>query len=240
MTKLIIALDNLSFDEAREKVFEIEKYNKEHINNIIFKFNDLIALVWFEWLFSIFQNSKAFFMLDAKYHDIGNTMKNYFKKLAGSRIALKVSILTVHASVWEQALKELIALRNELGMKHIKIFAITALTSLSDEDTKVIYGKDAKETVLSLARIAYNWGVDGVVCSVYEVEMIKQTFGNNFLTLTPWIRLEDDEKTDQKRVATVKQAREQQTDFIVLGRPILNAENPNIVINRVFEDIKKY
>jgi len=45
MTKLIIALDNLSFDEAREKVFEIEKYNKEHINNIIFKFNDLIALV---------------------------------------------------------------------------------------------------------------------------------------------------------------------------------------------------
>lgn len=240
MTKLIIALDNLSIAEAKEKIAEIEQHHKDNMTNIIFKVNDLIALVWFEWLFSIFQNSKAFLMLDTKYHDIENTMKNYLKQLASSKIASKVAILTVHASVWKKALQELKNLRDKLSLKDLKIFAITALTSLDDEDTIELYGRDAKETVLSLANIAYKWWVDGVVCSAQESQMIKQVFWQNFLTLTPWIRFENDEKWDQKRVATIEDAVQNGSDYIVMGRPILEASNINIVIEDIQEKIQKF
>ncbi len=240
MTKLIIALDNLSIAEAKEKIAEIEQHHKDNMTNIIFKVNDLTALVWFEWLFSIFQNSKAFLMLDTKYHDIENTMKNYLKQLASSKIASKVAILTVHASVWKKALQELKNLKDKLALKDLKIFAITALTSLDDEDTIELYGKDAKETVLSLANIAYKWWVDGVVCSAQESQMIKQVFWQNFLTLTPWIRFENDEKWDQKRVATIEDAIQNGSDYIVMGRPILNSLDMIWTITKVLNIIHKY
>jgi orotidine-5'-phosphate decarboxylase len=239
MTKLVIALDNLSFAEAKEKIKEIEKLYKDDEINIIFKVNDLIALVWFEWLFSIFQNSKAFLMLDAKYHDIENTMKNYLRQLASSKIAQKVGILTVHTSIWKKALRELKNLRDELGLKNLKILSITALTSLDDEETMELYGKNAKELVLHFAKIAFSSGIDGIVCSAQEVAMIKQVFWKDFLVLTPWVRLEKTDNTDQKRIATVEEAVENGSDYIVMGRPILNSLDMIWYIKNILNIINK-
>ncbi|MDD5770600.1 MAG: orotidine-5'-phosphate decarboxylase [Candidatus Gracilibacteria bacterium] len=240
MTKLVIALDNLSIAEVENKVNEIEKYYKGKKTDIIFKVNDLLALVGFNGLYSIFQNSKAFLMIDAKYHDIGNTMKNYLKKLASSEIASKVAILTIHSSVGKEALEDLVKYKKELGLDNLKLFAITVLTSLDEEANIMIYGKSSKENVLNLALIAYESGIDGIVCSANEVKTIKSKFPNNFLVLTPGIRFDKDDKNDQKRVATIEEAMENGSDYIVMGRPILNS--PDIIgsINKALNIINKY
>ncbi|MDD3302848.1 MAG: orotidine-5'-phosphate decarboxylase [Candidatus Gracilibacteria bacterium] len=233
MTKLVIALDNLSIDEAKDRVMKIQESNKD--SQIIFKVNDLLALVGYNGLFSIFQNSKAFLMLDTKYNDIGNTLKNYLKKLADSQIKDKTCILTVHASVGKEALTSLANYKKELGLKELKIFAITALTSLDEEANMTIFGKPSKENVLNLAQVAYESGIDGIVCSANEVAMIKEIFGRNILTLTPGIRFDKQDKQDQKRVATIDEAVKNGSDYIVMGRPILNAPDMQEAINKALE-----
>lgn len=240
MTKLVIALDNLSIKEVEDKIQEIEKYYKGRKTNIIFKVNDLLALVWLNWLYSIFQNSKAFLMIDAKYHDIWNTMKNYLKKLASSEIIEKVAILTIHASVGKEALEDLVKYKKELRLDNLKLFAITVLTSLDEEANMMIYWKSSKENVLNLASIAYESGIDWIVCSANEVKTIKSKFPKDFLALTPWIRFDKNDKNDQKRVATIEEAIENWSDYIVMWRPILNS--PDIIgsINKALNIINKY
>jgi len=235
MTKLVIALDNLSIDETKDRVMKIQESHKD--SQIIFKVNDLLALVWYNWLFSIFQNSKAFLMLDAKYNDIWNTLKNYLKKLADSQIKDKTCILTVHASVWKEALTSLANYKKELWLKELKILAITALTSLDEEANMTIFWKSSKENVLNLAQIAYDSGIDWVVCSANEVAMIKEIFWKSFLALTPWIRFDKQDKQDQKRVATIDEAVKNWSDYIVMWRPILNAPDMQEAINKALEII---
>lgn len=238
MKKLVIALDNLTILETKEIVQKIEQDFKD--SEIIYKVNDLLALVWFNWLFSIFQNPKAFLMIDAKYNDIWNTLKNYLKKLSISDIANKTCILTVHASVWKEALSELVRYKKELWLDNLKLFAITSLTSLDEEANLAIFWKSSKENVLNLAIVAHSSWIDWIVCSAYEVGEIKETFWKDFLTLTPWIRFDKNDKNDQKRVATIDEAITNWSDYIVMWRPILNSPDIREALNKALNIISNY
>lgn len=238
MKKLVIALDNLSILETTNIVSKIEQNFKDI--DIIYKVNDLIALVWFNWLSSIFQNPKAFLMLDTKYNDIWNTLKNYLKKLNDSLIINKTCILTIHSSVWKEAMTELIRYKKELWLNNLKIFAITALTSLDEDANISIFWKWSKENVLNLATIAYESWIDWIVCSAWEVKMIKDSFWKEILTLTPWIRFDKNDKNDQKRVATIEEALENWSDYIVMWRPLLKSPDIVFAINKALNIINKF
>ena len=165
--------------------------------------------------------------LDLKLHDIPNTVKGGMKNLA----ALGVDIVNCHCAggiEMMRAAKQGLIEGTPEGKEVPRLIGVTILTSTSQEamnqelgipgavlDTVVHYAKNAKEA-----------GLDGVVCSVHEARAIHEACGNDFLTVTPGIRLAGNSVDDQKRVATPALAREQGCDMIVVGRSITKAENP--------------
>lgn len=164
--------------------------------------------------------------LDLKLHDIPNTVKNGMKNLA----RLDVDIVNLHAAGGAAMMKAAIEGLQE-GAKDGKrplCIAVTQLTSTSQEamNNELLIPGNVKDVVISYAKLAKESGMDGVVCSVHEARAIHEACGNDFLTVTPGIRLADDSKDDQKRVATPSFAKEEGCDYIVVGRSITKSENP--------------
>ncbi len=161
--------------------------------------------------------------LDLKLHDIPNTVYSAAKGLA----KFDIDILTVHAAGGSEMLKGAKRAITEVGAK-TKIIAITQLTSTSEEDMQ--REQNIKTTievsVLNYAKLAKESGVDGVVSSVLETAKIRKQSGDNFLIINPGIRLEEDSKGDQKRVATPNIAKEEGASYIVVGRSITSSEDP--------------
>ncbi|MBQ3437654.1 MAG: orotidine-5'-phosphate decarboxylase [Fusobacterium sp.] len=161
--------------------------------------------------------------LDLKLHDIPNTVYSVAKGLA----KFDIDILTVHAAGGSEMLKGAKKAILEVGAK-TKIIAITQLTSTSEKDMQKEQNiqTSIEESVLNYAKLAKESGVDGVVSSVLETEKIRKQNGDNFFIINPGIRLETDEKGDQKRVATPEVAKEVGASYIVVGRSITSFENP--------------
>lgn len=168
--------------------------------------------------------------LDLKLHDIPNTVYGAAKGLA----QFNVDILTVHASGGSQMLKAAKQGMIDGGANHTKVIAISQLTSTSEDNMKTeqLVKDSLLESVLNYAQLAKSSGLDGLVSSVLEVEKINDLCGENFLTITPGIRLETDETGDQKRVASPKLARQLGATHIVVGRPITRANNPQAAYKR--------
>lgn len=172
--------------------------------------------------------------LDLKLHDIPNTVGSAMKNLA----KLGADIVNVHAAggidMMKAAKKGLVEATPE-GQKVPKIIAITQLTSTSKEAMNEQQGIPGEiiDSVLRYASNAKEAGLDGVVCSVWEVDEIKRALGDDFLTVTPGIRLADDSVDDQKRVATPEVAKEKGSDYIVVGRSITKAENPKETFEKI-------
>lgn len=161
--------------------------------------------------------------LDLKLHDIPNTVYGAAKGLA----QFDIDILTVHAAGGTEMLKAAKKGMLEMGAK-TKVIAITQLTSTSEEDMRKEQNIQTtiEESVLNYARLAKDSGVDGVVSSVWETQKIREQNGENFLIINPGIRLAEDEKGDQKRVATPITAKEQGASYIVVGRAITKDVEP--------------
>ncbi|UNT95131.1 orotidine-5'-phosphate decarboxylase [Allobaculum mucilyticum] len=164
--------------------------------------------------------------LDLKLHDIPNTVKGGMKNLA----ALGADIVNCHAAGGIEMMKAAKA-GIEAGAPEGKrplVIAVTQLTSTSKEAMNEQQGipGDVIDSVIRYAKAAKEAGLDGVVCSVHEAKAIKEACGEDFLTVTPGIRLATDSVDDQKRVATPEFAREQGCDYIVVGRSITKSENP--------------
>lgn len=165
--------------------------------------------------------------LDLKLHDIPNTVKQAMKVLA----KLNVDLVNVHAAggkrMMEAALEGLQQGTAE-GKQRPAIIAVTQLTSTTEEEMQhdQRIPLSLEQSVLSYAQLASEAGLDGVVCSTHEVESIHGMLGNDFLTVTPGIRMADDDTHDQKRVATPEKARVLGTNSIVVGRSITKAESP--------------
>jgi orotidine-5'-phosphate decarboxylase len=121
--------------------------------------------------------------LDLKLYDIPNTMADGAEEIA----KLNIDMFNVHASSGERAMKEVMKRLSKLKKRPL-VLAVTALTSFSNDEFKKIYGDDINKKVKEFAKIAFNAGLDGVVCSAYESKMIKEMTDKSFLTLTPGIR----------------------------------------------------
>ncbi|MDA9044992.1 orotidine-5'-phosphate decarboxylase [Gammaproteobacteria bacterium] len=166
--------------------------------------------------------------LDLKLHDIPNTVKKSINGL----VNLPIKMMTVHASGGQRMLEESVAATINTD---IKIFGVTALTSLSDTDTNFIYKREAKKQVLAMIELAKKSSIHGVVCSPQELSLVKNN--SNLLTITPGIRLKslDD---DQTRVMTPKEAIDNGSDFLVIGRPITASNNIKNSLKEIYDSIQ--
>lgn len=164
--------------------------------------------------------------VDLKLHDIPNTVRGGMKNLA----SLGSSILNCHAAGGIEMMKAAKAGLEEGAPEGKKplLIAVTQLTSTSKEAMNEEQGIPGEviDSVVRYAKNAKEAGLDGVVCSVHEVKAIKEACGDDFVCITPGIRLASNSVDDQKRVATPEFAREQGSDYIVVGRSITKSENP--------------
>ena len=163
--------------------------------------------------------------LDLKLHDIPNTVKG----ATDSLLNLDVDMINFHAAGGIKMMKFASDLIRERKKDTITL-GVTMLTS-TDEETMhrellIENNLPLSQVVLSYATLAQKAGLNGVVCSALEVEMIKKKIGNEFITVTPGIRPKGFESDDQKRIVSPKDARKLGSDYIVVGRPITKASNP--------------
>ena len=172
--------------------------------------------------------SKGFeIFLDLKLHDIPNTVKKSIEGL----ISLPVSMMTIHTSGGLEMMK--IAM-NAVKDTNIKIFGVTALTSLSDEDTDVIFKRNASDQVAVMLDMAQEAKIDGVVCSPHELDLVVAR--KSLLSITPGIRLSESDD-DQSRVMTPNDAISKGANYIVIGRPITNAPNIREALIEIYSSI---
>jgi len=172
--------------------------------------------------------SKGFeIFLDLKLHDIPNTVKKSIEGL----ISLPISMMTIHTSGGLEMMK--IAM-NAVKDTNIKIFGVTALTSLSDEDTGTIFQRTASNQVKAMLDLAQEAQIDGVVCSPHELDLVIER--KSLLSITPGIRLTES-TDDQSRVMTPKDAISKGADYIVIGRPITNAPNISEALQEIHNSI---
>lgn len=175
--------------------------------------------------------------LDLKYHDIPNTVFNACREAS----RLGVSMINVHASgggeMMEAALEG--AREGTTAGDPPLVVAVTMLTSLSDGDLKDLgISNSVDDQVKTLALLAKQSGLDGVVCSPQELKIIREACGTEFRTVTPGIRPVWSTKDDQKRITTPREAVEMGSDYLVIGRPIRNADNPSEAVKKIEEEIR--
>lgn len=162
--------------------------------------------------------------LDLKLHDIPNTVKKAMSVLSN----LDVDMTNLHAAGTVEMMKAAVeGLTKPDGTRPILI-AVTQLTSTSEErmQKELLINASINDTIVKYAENAKEAGLDGVVCSPLEAGMVKDACGKDFYTVTPGVRFADGDVGDQVRVTTPAKAKEIGSDYIVVGRPITQAENP--------------
>lgn len=162
--------------------------------------------------------------LDLKLHDIPNTVKKAMSVLRD----LDVDMTNLHAAGTVEMMKAAVeGLTRENGTRPILI-AVTQLTSTSEQrmQSELLINASINDTIVKYAQNAKAAGLDGVVCSPLEAGMVKDACGKAFLTVTPGVRFADGDVGDQVRVTTPEKAKEIGSDYIVVGRPITQADDP--------------
>ena len=209
--KIFIAIDTKSINRARSIItqsklknfkigykFGLEFINSKHGRKFISKMRNEIVFI------------------DVKLNDIPNTMSSALISLKD----LKINYLTVHISSGLKALKEVKKVSGK-----IKIVGVTTLTSLDMKDLKSLgYKKPLKEVVKLQSKLAQKANLDGIVCSPHEVKFVKKIFSKEIIT--PGIRISS-KISDQKRVMTPKEAFEQGSDWLVIGRELTKGNIKN-------------
>lgn len=176
--------------------------------------------------------------LDLKFYDIPAQVAGAVK----SACDLGVWMLTLHASGGPQMMRAAAEAakshRAEQGSAPL-IIAVTLLTSFSDEEMSAIgyQWSNTADGVMSLAELAHASGVDGVVSSAQEAKQLKSRHGNDFLSVTPGIRPASSDHDDQRRVMTPAMALAQGSDYLVIGRPITKADDPDYALKKIILDI---
>ena len=166
-------------------------------------------------------------MYDVKAFDIKNTVKNFAKSLK----KIGVSYATIHLLNGEETLKSIV---NEA--KDVKFIGVSVLTSFSDEDLESLgFKNDVENQIQRLVKMASNANLHGVVCSPLEVKMVKK-IDSKLLCFTPGIRLESG-NDDQKRTMTPKEAINEGSDYLIIGRP-LTSGNPKENIKKIIKSLE--
>lgn len=171
--------------------------------------------------------------LDLKFHDIPNTTAQAVLAAAD----LGVWMVNVHACGGRKMMETCVERLKQHQFPTLLI-AVTVLTSLSREDLcEVGLDIDPQQQVLRLATLTQQCGLDGVVCSAQEAPLLRQTLGQDFQLVTPGIRPQGSCADDQKRIVTPEQAIQNGASYLVIGRPITQAEQPKQVLNNIYQSL---
>jgi len=174
--------------------------------------------------------------LDLKFHDIPNTVSRAVTAAA----ALGVKMLNVHAFGGAEMMRAAVEAARITGSgERPKVLAVTVLTSIDEVILAEDIGcrREVERQVVHLANLAARSGLDGVVASAKEIEVIRRNVGSDFLIVTPGIRPRWAAKEDQKRVTTPAEALRAGADYIVIGRPVTANDDPKEALERIIEEI---
>lgn len=229
--QLILALDVDTLEEARALVDRL----KEDVG--IYKVgSQLFTACGPEVVRYLLKAGKKVF-LDLKFHDIPNTIA----QAVSAAVRLKeggqgIFMCTLHVSGGSEMLRQAVAAATKtaqnIGVTKPLLVGITVLTSEEKRDNIL-------QLVLEKARLAKESGLDGVVASCQEAVAIRDEFGDDFVIVTPGIRPEGSQAEDQRRAATPQEAVASGSDFLVVGRPIIKADNPSQVTKRILSIINQ-
>jgi orotidine-5'-phosphate decarboxylase len=231
-TRLIVAIDVPTIDRAQRLIETLDGVD------VMFKVGYEAFYGYGHALLPLLESRNAAYMLDLKLNDIPRTVH------AGVRALVRpgVELLTVHAlggaemlSAATEAAEERAA---ELAIPVPKVLAITILTSIASEDLNELGLQGGTgENAIRLAALARDARCAGIVCSVAEVADIKSYFGSEFLALCPGIRPGGSAHGDQRRIATPREARAAGADYIVVGRPIVDDNDPAAAARAILADL---
>lgn len=223
---LILALDLPTVDEAKNFLDKLERATR------YVKIGPrLYALGGSKFVREVIDAGYEVF-LDLKLHDIPNTVASAVEPLA----ELGLWALTLHTSGGFEMMSRSVAMRDKTGSK-MKLLGITVLTSLGGELWSDVHPACDMETALaSRAIVAERAGMDGIVCSPLDLETLKGK-AQKLLRVVPGIRAKRVESEDQTRVATAAEAAERGADYIVVGRPIVQAEDPVAAAENILQEL---
>lgn len=212
--KIIVALDGSNLTKIKKIVKDLKNEVNSFKIGYEFFFNHGISG------YKQIKNISPKIFLDLKLHDIPNTVGKGILAID----KLKPILTTIHISGGEDMMKASL-----INRKYTKILGVSILTSLSSHQTKKFYNEKKIEKLISkFAKEAKKQNLDGIVCSPKEIKIVRKIVGNNFLIITPGIRMKKLNKNndDQKRVLTPSKAIEMGADLLVIGRPITLSQNP--------------
>ena len=218
---IIVAIDETTFERASEIIDGLDsKKCMVKIGSVAFNaIGRKIIRFASEKGFEIF--------LDLKLHDIPNTVKKSIQGLT----SLPINMLTIHTSGGKDMM---MAAMEAVSGSQIKVFGVTALTSLNNDDTKYIFKRTTTEQVNAMLDLAEDAGIDGVVCSPHELELVSKR--DNLLSITPGIRLHES-NDDQKRVMTPREAIDLGANYLVIGRPITESKDIKKSLNEIYQSM---
>ena len=209
--KIIVAIDTFDFEKANAI---LEQLNPDHclvkIGSVVFN-----ALGKSFLRHASSQGFKIF--LDLKLHDIPNTV---YETITGFNDC-KIDMLTVHLSGGEKMLRKAMLAGKSINTK---VIGVSMLTSLEEEDSLALFDNTLEDQISNLFKIAIKANIDGIVCSPHELKIANTILGSHSIKITPGIRdikVED----DQARTMSAKEAIEKGSTYLVIGRPITQAEN---------------
>ena len=227
--KVIVALDYETKKEAMQLVDQIDpslcrlKVGKEMFTTLGTEFVKELQR----------RNFDVF--LDLTFDDIPNTVARAVRSAAD----LGVWMVDMHASGGLRMMEAAKKILEPYGKDAPILIAITVLTSMEEADLLQIgVNTSPEEHVIRLARLSQRAGLDGVVCSPQEVEILRQRCGNEFKLVTPGIRPEGSQLGDQRRVMTPREAINAGSDYLVIGRPITQAADPVAVLKQINASIQ--
>ncbi len=173
--------------------------------------------------------------LDLKLYDIPNTMADAAEEIA----KLGVDMFNIHASAGSVAMKTVMERLSAYETRPL-VLAVTALTSFDEANFQTVYEKCIDEKAEQFAKMSYENGLDGVVCSTFESRAIKNATSDDFLTLCPGIRPFGEDAGDQQRVATLELANTEDVDYPVVGRPIYKDRDPQAKVEDILQVISTF
>lgn len=231
--RIILALDVASYKEAVDIVLKF----KDHID--IFKVGSELFTSAGPMIVEKLNSMGKRVFLDLKYHDIPNTVK----RTAEITARMGVFMLTLHTmgglEMMRQTVERLVEISLKENIQKPKLLGVTILTSIDRETLVNELGITHNITlqVKHLTGLAIKAGLDGVVASPDEVEMLRFNFDKNLLIITPGIRPSWSQRDDQKRTMTPADALRKGADYLVIGRPILSHTNPHHALELLIKEM---
>ena len=220
---IIVALDTITLNETSSIIAELDPSKcMVKVGSVLFNANgraalDLVANAGFEIFF------------DIKFHDIPNTVKSSIKSFKG----FPIKFFTVHLSGGKSMLA---AAKEAAELINTGCIGVSVLTSLSNEEANTVYTRSIENTVSDMLELAKISGCDGVVCSPLELNLAQEVIPN-LIKITPGIRANQNKTDDQTRTLSASEAITKGADFLVIGRPITEANDIGLAFEEIYNSI---